>query len=541
MEKYVAQDLISAGFFSDISPDAIPKGGFSQCHNAHIFANKMTKTGGTSNISNCPSRSVPGHIMFLSDDTGKIWISAGAGQPPDNQFNPPPSTVLNFILWSWDGSINVDRTPVGVTSATPIADPWNFTSCIFSGMAIFNHMQTGPLYLEDIAAANKFKVLPWDDTQDWTAKGNSCYSIGQFKNFLFAMGMIEGGQELPFVVRWSNLADTGGIPNTWDEYDLAAVAGSVALPAEGGKVLCGLPLRDSFLVYSENAIHAFDFVGGQYVFNIRVVSNTIGCISNNAVVNHNGFHYFIDREDLYRTDGNTIESISQNKVRRALLQSLTPSALDRAFCFSSTVLDEVWFCIPSAGNVPNYALIFDVPNESFSSADLVENYSMATGYPAVVSLTWDNYPGSWAAATDAWAQAATSTGQEEVLLNYLQTTGNLPQLRRFLIYGGLANFKTEMRIVSGAVLPSGDPELICTCLQMTFVESSDFPFVIGISTSDTPYGVQSQYQEIVVPANGRRVQFRLTGRYFWFVFRSYQANNFAISSYIVDYVVDGQR
>jgi len=535
MEKYRAQSLANFGALPDLAPDTIPAGGWNIARNVHIFANKIKSVGGSRFIVDEPSDSVPGHIQFVPFIDGKSWITAGAGNETAGD--------INWVLWTWDGADFTDRTPVGIDKTTPLLTPWGWTSCIFGGVSIFNHKELFPMYLTDISAPTKYVALPWDATDSWQDKGYSCLSISQFKNFLFAISMVEGATELPYIVRWSNIADTGSIPNTWDETDLAAVAGSVPLPAEGGKPICGLPLRDSFLVYSENAIHAFDLVGGQFIFNVRAVSNEIGIISNNAVVEHDGFHYFIGQDNFYKTDGNTIEPISEEKIKGEFIQSIDRIGFEASFVFASELFSEIWFCIPVAQQIPNYAFIYNVAKQAFTTCELDQTYHMAAGYPVdIAPQSWAVQDVEWENDDQIWNAASTTSSEEEIRFATLETDTDPNQFRVLNLSGFDSDYALSSYLERHGILLAGDPDIICTALELVLSMSANSDINIRIATYDTPYGAESgATQQITIPAGGRRAQFRITGRYFGIMIDSLDSTEFTLVDYTISYVFDGLR
>lgn len=535
MEKYRAPSLANLGALPDLAPDTIPAGGWNVARNVHIFANKMKSVGGSRLIANEPSDSVPGHIQFAPFIDGKAWITAGAGNATAGD--------IDWVLWTWDGASFVDRTPAAIDETVPLVSPWQWTSCIFGGVSIFNHPELFPMYLTDISAPTDFVALPWDATDSWQDKGFSCLSMSQFKNFLFAIGMVEAAVELPYVVRWSNVADTGSIPNTWDETDLAAVAGSVPLPAEGGKPICGLPLRDSFLVYSEKSIHAFDLIGGQFIFNVRVVSNEIGIISSNAVVEHDGFHYFIGQDDVYKTDGNTVEPIGEGKIKGEFTQSLDRIGFASSFVFASERFNEIWFCIPVAQQIPNYAFIYNVAKQAFTTCDLDTTYHMAAGYPVdIAPQSWQTQDVEWENDNQIWNAASTTSSGEEIRFATLDGITDSPEFRVLNLSGFDSDYALNSHLERHGILPAGDPDIICTALELVLSMNTNSAINIRITTYDTPYGAESgTTQNIEIPAGGRRAQFRITGRYFGIRINSLESTEFTLVDYTLSYVVDGLR
>ena len=104
------------------------------------------------------------------------------------------------------------------------------------------------------------------------------------------MDMQEGANEFPDVVRWSNAAEAGEVPDSWDETNPANLAGRNVLSGNLGRVIDGLQLRDTFVIYRERGITVMDFVGGTFVFNFRNFTSTYTLLGLNCIVEAEGMY-----------------------------------------------------------------------------------------------------------------------------------------------------------------------------------------------------------------------------------------------------------
>lgn len=172
----------------------------------------------------------------------------------------------------------------------------------------------------------------------------------------------------------ANTDDTGlgitGGPNAddpdrwWCSQSFNAVgtwAPSVTTQATTGKLVAtegaitGLKrLLDECIVYKAKSIYVGRYVGPPVVWEWTCVSQNIGCITQQAVVNAGTTHYFIGDDDIYAFDGTRPVAIGApvrewffanlNKPNASLIQSLHDRNAQRIYWFyptSSDTLDGV--------------------------------------------------------------------------------------------------------------------------------------------------------------------------------------------------------
>lgn len=393
MKRLSIGNFQEVGLNTDITADALPPSALTTLRNARIFSNRIVTFGGNREVSTAPVAFTPGHILYVPSSNGAYWVVCGIGMAG----TPDDRAVYSYVdatdAWTdiSDASIYENLTNVV-----------NWTSCLFNNIPVINHPQSYPQAQDSLAYNADFSQLTWDGVNSWATEQKQCNAIASHKNFLFAMGMIEGGTDYPYVVRWSDAADVGALPGTWDETDPTNLAGKVALSGDGGEIMCGLTLRDSFLVYRETSIHVFDYIGGEFVFSIRDLSPTIGASSRHAVTEFNGLHYFMSKSDIYVTDGNSIKSILNDKIRLEYLFSIGQIDMTRYFVFKNPTLSEIWFCAPIGSTNTNVAFVYNVIKETFSIVDLPETYHIADGHVSEAALTWSTVATTWESEFGSW-------------------------------------------------------------------------------------------------------------------------------------------
>ena len=187
-----------------------------------------------------------------------------------------------------------------------------------------NHPDVFPYYWIDAVdtlgdpVMDRVMPLPWhivdaNTVITWEDAGMSCNVIASHKNFLFALGMKELAEdgvtdvEYRDKVWWSHPAEPNGIPFSWrpTSAEPSSIAGYVTL-GRGGKIIGGESLRDSFVIYSEDAMNVMDYVGDALGWRRRTVSASANLMGKEGVVEVKG------RSTGATTswpDGNTMQSI----------------------------------------------------------------------------------------------------------------------------------------------------------------------------------------------------------------------------------------
>jgi hypothetical protein len=106
-------------------------------------------------------------------------------------------------------------------------------------------------------------------------------------------------------VWWSALQN----PSSWTP-SIATQAGRQRLLDAPGQITALIAFGDSFVAFKDNAIFVGDYVGPQqFIFNWRMVSNRIGCVGKDAVVELGSRLYFLHTTGFYEFNGQSVTNI----------------------------------------------------------------------------------------------------------------------------------------------------------------------------------------------------------------------------------------
>jgi hypothetical protein len=238
----------------------------------------------------------------------------------------------------------------------------------------------------------------------WFDKGYRCKVIRAHKQFLFALGLIEGSTELNNSYRWSHPADINGLPFTWDETDLSAIAGKDSIGADSGDIIDGATTGDSFSIYSERGIVALDFIGNEFVWRKRQISTIAGLLSKDCVVEVEGNNFFISNGDIIRNDGRSLTSLMNNRLRKDFAALIDTNNFRNSYAVKLKHENEVWFCVPISGSTyPNIAYVYNWIDDTWSVKDLPANISHSVYSKISPNVdTWESSVGTWDTDPDIW-------------------------------------------------------------------------------------------------------------------------------------------
>ncbi|MGL5016253.1 MAG: hypothetical protein ACRC6V_18535, partial [Bacteroidales bacterium] len=109
---------------------------------------------------------------------------------------------------------------------------------------------------------------------DWKAG-----RIRSFRNYLIALGMVEGGVDMTQRVRWSNVAYVNELPPDWIEDDESRDGGFNDMTDANGRIVDGVPLRDSFVIYTDQETYLMEYVGGILIFQFKKLFSDSGVLA----------------------------------------------------------------------------------------------------------------------------------------------------------------------------------------------------------------------------------------------------------------------
>ena len=393
-KKIQISDLGTKGINTDLPPWALPPEFITDGINFSINTSTISGVKPLVKQSSPPSDVSAGYLIPLKSVTDNLWLYCG-----DNIY------TTDTVTWT------------DVSSGSyALQDRNNWSGGMFGKLAIVNNSEYTPEYIDPTAGTPAMTALPWDAANSWSVAGYSCKVIRPYKNFLIALGMTEAGTYYQDAYRWSHPADTNGLPPSWDETDTAYIAGRAQLGGDGGEIVDGLQLRDSFVLYSKFAVDILDFTGDEFVFRRRSLSNSFGLVAQNAVVEVNGMHYFLADGDIVWTDGNNIKSAVYKKFKKRLSANMNVANYHKSYAFKNEADKTIGFVVPEGDSTePNIAYLYNYNEESWTIREFGPTIFAAFGQLDIDTKTWSNISSTWDAPDFSWGSTANTPLNSRVM------------------------------------------------------------------------------------------------------------------------------
>lgn len=318
-----------------------------------------------------------------------------------------------WLLFEADGTAwymeGTNATQMDNSLLSAITDPVHFSSTLLNGVAVISNGSDEPVFW---GTAGNVATLT-----DWTAT-ESCGFIVAFQYHLFALDISGPGGTFRSLLRWSDAAQPGTIPNSWTPGG-STTAGDVELSDSPGPLLTAVPLRDSLMIYKRSSTYQCKFVGGDNIFNFRKVQAASGALTRHSVCDVNGRHVIVTDGDIVVSDGATVRSIGEARVKDWLFNQLDQDNFQNLFCTYNRAQGEVLIGFPSSGNqFCDTGLVYNVELDSFGVRDLstVAHASVGVVDDTTDSNTWADRTEVWADAVGPWGGSSVSSARDSLVL-----------------------------------------------------------------------------------------------------------------------------
>jgi hypothetical protein len=527
MYKFLSiSDFAKKGINSDYMPWDLDPSYLTEMNNIRITNNKLVPFGGKTVWTDLPVNFDCGYIIFVRGLNGNFWLVAGTN-----------------AVYSWNGTSFSDVS--NALGYGGVSNPDLWSGCLMGNVPILNNPGSYPEYWSPQNVAQPMLDLPWDASNSWRDVGETCKIMRSHKQFLFALDL-EGTTigEMTDGVRWSSPADNGSLPETWDPLDTSSTSALVRLGGVGGRIIDGLSLRDSFVVYREGAIHVFDFVGGQFVFRIRNFTNTVGAIAPDSIVEVRGKHYMIGGLDIWVNDGNSIHSILKNRLRKRFADTVDPDNFLNSYSINVDSAKEVWFCVPSTGSTyADTAYIYNHEEDTWTIRDIPQGPYASYGAQSEAQITWTTIIGTWETVSGTWGDNQSSPLDDTVVLATKNTGAGTSGQLLFLDKKGTISDTTYDAVIERTGFALEGLQNVTTITKVYPRMSGSGTCFVEIGSQDYP-GSPIRWKQAVLftPEFDRKVDIRSTGELHCFRFYSPQnIGNWEISGMDIEYVNAGAR
>ena len=326
-----------------------------------------------------------------------------------------PTATTNFWIHSTltgayadDGTTQTDITGTALSGGA--GD--RFTSCVLGGVYVQNNQTQVPMFWGGDVALNLATVTGW--TATWR-----CKAIRSFRVYLLALNITKGGTNYPSMVKWSHAAEPGTLPTSWNEVDATLDAGEQDLSETSDKVVDGLALGDTFVVYKERSAYGMQLTSDNNVFRFFRLPGDYGMLTQNCAVQFSGGHLVLGASDVVVNNGGEPTSILTARMRRWLFGRIDGSTFGRCFLSANHARSEIWICYPTNGQTTcNEALVWNYAENTFGIRELPNTTAGAFGpLSTSVVATWAADTETWEEDTETWDQSSVSAADRRVLLS----------------------------------------------------------------------------------------------------------------------------
>lgn len=156
---------------------------------------------------------------------------------------------------------------------------------------------------------------------------------------------------------------------------IATEAGNTRLLDAPGPITALIAYRDGFVAFKNNAIFIGEYVGPNYIWDWRILSNKIGCIGPNAVAECDGKLYFYGTNGFFEFDGTNLRNIGLPIAQSFLINVGYLSRPGMVGIQGTTVsLDKVFAVADEIDGVVTFKHSYQVPI-TFKYSDIYCHYN----------------------------------------------------------------------------------------------------------------------------------------------------------------------
>lgn len=529
MPVYRVSDLGSVGFIDprDRRPHETPPAAWSSVEEARMLNGAAVSVADPVEVSTTPA-----DLGTDSAHALDYYTSPAAG-----------ASAQWWYVYSDDKIQSVDNNGAILTvspTLTDISYPDNvWITSQLNGIPLATNNRDSPQCFYNSGGAITEATVS-QDFPDWDAGGTydgaTAKIVIAYKNFIIALNLVDTNP-YPNMVAWSDAADPGLMPSTWDYTAADNLAGRTTLGAESGAILGAEVLRDSLMIYTEYSTFRMDFVGGQFVMRFTRVFQNSGIFGPRCVGKFGEKHFVITKTDIIVHDGQQLVSVGDQKVRNRVFEQLDETDVNKLWIAPYLNFDEMWIGVPQKvegqPDTFNIALVYQWDESVFAVRSLPDSKYMRdlpTLQASETDDSWNNGPDvSWDGGPDNIWNAGGTTGD-------LKPVATSSDANLYFIDAGeqtvdtvleredinLSSDQTEELAVSIYPRVNAQGPIMC---QLGYSRTVEGPITWGTERS---YDPNTQYK-INVRAKGRRHAIRWKGK------------SFEIESYDIHWQPAGRR
>lgn len=236
---------------------------------------------------------------------GSIWGPSASGE------------VFNFAgdagdLYQLESGVIWNKVSRPSAYATPADNYWSFAQF---GQRVVATNNFDPVQYFDVGTSSEFA-----DLADLGETPPRAQHAAVIRDFIF-LGDLNEPDLGPDWVNWSGFNSS----QIW-EPSQSAQSDRQPLLGRGGRIQAIIG-GNYGLIFQENSIWRADYVGPPLIFNLDEYQTGHGAIAPRSVVRDRDLTYYYSLDGFYRTNGNSVEPIGNNRVNRWFEQNASVQAL----------------------------------------------------------------------------------------------------------------------------------------------------------------------------------------------------------------------
>lgn len=511
MSIFPIRDIAKGGVITDIDPYNLPLGSWSWGQNVRFKNGSITRAP-----------------VF------RTALSSLSQTDPRFLFSNLPSSGFDTLYVAYKNGrvssiVSAAETDLSIAGYVNSDSDSSFTACHLGDVVYINRPDRVPWAFRPTDTV--FVALPnWDAT--WRAN-----ILRSSNGALCAFGITKGATSYPTMVKTSEFAVVATVPTTWDNTLTNNNATENVLGEMEGPITEAQNLGETVIIYGQNETWTMQFdAGSEFVWSYHRLFSDAGCLSANCAVEVDGKHYVFGINDIWVHDGNSKQSLCDERTREFIYASLNISKAKFFRVVHNRSLKEIYFQYASGDafinfhgadgcnrqatyHLPTGTWTFDdlpfVFGACMANLDVVETWATATG-------TWDSHGGVWLDQDDSDKRVMCMVGD-------VNSTFSLAKcLYAFDLQGpgSLVSFNVDLNATKGWTLIRDGIDLdeIGTDLKGYKLLSSIYPqgrlepgaapvsFAIGTADYFTS-GVQYQPAQTWDANSLYKLDYNLTGRY----------------------------
>jgi hypothetical protein len=183
-------------------------------------------------------------------------------------------------------------------------------------------------------------------------------------------------RRLSGVVRTSDVAAPGAVPNNWDPFSAGVSTADEFTLSETNTIQDMKSLQGNMYIFSTDSIHVMRLTGNTLApVSFSPVTDEYGCIGRGSITEYDGKLFVVGSNDLYVFAGNPgdIQSLADNRVAQYFFKNLNPIHEKQLFIILNHQENEVWVCYPtlaSFGGECDEALIWNYRDNTWTIREL---------------------------------------------------------------------------------------------------------------------------------------------------------------------------